>query len=255
MFKQLSTIAYYTLLEALRNRLMWLLASIALAGLALSGFLHELAITESRQIQVALMAAVLRFAAVFLLATFVITSLAREQHDKGLELVLALPLPRASYALGKLLGFALLALIPAILFGLLTSLFAQWQQAAWWTASLILELWIVAAFSLLCAFTFKQIIAALGAVLAFYTLTRSIAALQLISVGPLSETVPSQQVLGKLIDALAIALPNLDQFTRSEWLVYSTGNAMQFWPLLVQTAIYLLLLASCAVFDLSRKNI
>jgi hypothetical protein len=52
-------------------------------------------VTESAQVQVSLLAAFFRFAAVFLVATFVVTSLVLEFNDKGLELVLALPLPRA----------------------------------------------------------------------------------------------------------------------------------------------------------------
>lgn len=40
MLRQASTIAYYTLLEALRNRLMWLLGLVAVVGMGLSGFLR-----------------------------------------------------------------------------------------------------------------------------------------------------------------------------------------------------------------------
>ena len=45
MLRQASTIAYYTLLEALRNRLMWLLGLVAVVGMGLSGFLGDLAVT------------------------------------------------------------------------------------------------------------------------------------------------------------------------------------------------------------------
>lgn len=255
MLAQLSTIARFTLIEALRNRLMWLLAIILLAGLGLSGFLQQLAITESRQIQTALLAAFLRLSAVFLVATFVITSMVREFNDKGPELVLALPLPRAGYALGKLFGFALLALLVALAFGALSLCFSPWQASLIWTISLICELWIIAAFSLLCAFSFHQIMSALAAVLAFYALTRSISALQLIATGPLSQLQPSQQLIQTLLEALAHVLPNLDQFTRTEWLVYHNASLASLSPLLQQTCIYLVLLMSAAVFDLYRKNI
>lgn len=113
------TIARYTLLEALRNRLLWLLLTMALGAVGISGFLNELALTESRELQAALLGAVLRLAAVFLIATFVVTSMVREANDKGLELLMALPLPRAVYLLGKLAGFAALAVLPALLFGAL----------------------------------------------------------------------------------------------------------------------------------------
>ncbi|MFM2087782.1 MAG: hypothetical protein RLZZ237_2651, partial [Pseudomonadota bacterium] len=66
-------IARYTLLEALRSRLLWLFVLAACAALGLSGFLQQLALTESRAVQAALLAAVLRLASAFLLATFVVT--------------------------------------------------------------------------------------------------------------------------------------------------------------------------------------
>lgn len=255
MLQQARTIAFYTLLEALRNRLMWLIVLAAMAGIGLSGFLQELAITESRQVQVALLAALLRFAAVFLLATFVVTSMARELNDKGLELVLALPLPRAGYVLGKLAGFAALALVPALLFGGLIAIFSPIGQTALWTVSLVGELWMVAAFSLLCVFTLSQVMAALSAVMGFYLLARSITALQLIGQGSISDSSLSQQIINFTINAIATLLPRFDEFTRTDWLVYHSGNWATLAPLLAQTAIYLTLLTGAALFDLYRKNL
>lgn len=255
MFAQARTIALYTLLEALRNRLMWLVVAVALIGVGLSGFLQEIALTESSQIQLAMLAAFLRFSAVFLLATFVVTSMVREFNDKGLELVLALELPRAGYLLGKLAGFAALSLVPALLFGLLTLLLAPPDQAAWWTLSLVWELWIIAAFSLLCVLTFNQVMAALSASMAFYLLARSVTAFQLIGQGALADKSVSQQVINFVIDAIGALLPHLDEFTRTDWLVYHSGNLAALLPLLAQTAIYLALLGGAALFDLYRKNL
>jgi len=255
MPRQIGTIAFYTLLEALRNRLMWLIIAVALIAIGISGFLNELALTESRQIQIALLAALLRFSAVFLIATFVVTSMVREFNDKGLELLLALPLPRAGYVLGKLAGFGALALVPALLFGSLTMFFSPVAQSAQWTLSLICELWIVAAFSLLCVLTFSQIMAALSAVMALYLLARSVAALQLIASDPLNAATPSQQVINSVINALSALLPHLDEFTKTEWLVYHTGSWTTLSSLMVQGAIFLALLVGAALFDLYRKNI
>jgi ABC-type transport system involved in multi-copper enzyme maturation permease subunit len=255
MLKQTRTIAFYTLLEALRNRLMWLIVVVAAAGIGLSGFLNEIAITESRQVQVAVLAAFLRFSAVFLLATFIVTSMVREFNDKGVDLLLALPLPRAGYLLGKLVGFATLALIPALLFGLLTVFFAPPEQSALWVVSLICELWLVAAVSVLCVLTFNQVMAALSVVMAFYLLARSVVTLQLIGHNPLGAHTPSQQVIGFVIDTVSVLLPHLDSFTRTEWLTYHTGSWSMLTPLLAQTAIYLALLTGVALFDLYRKNL
>jgi ABC-type transport system involved in multi-copper enzyme maturation permease subunit len=255
MFRQVRTIAFYTLIEALRNRLIWLVVAVALIGIGLSGFLNELAITESRQIQVALLAAFSRFAAVFLLATFVVTSMVREFNDKGLELILALPLPRAGYLLGKLLGFGALALFPALLFGGLTLIFAPAAQSALWTVSLLCELWLIAAFSLLCVLTFNQVMTALSAVMAFYLAARSVAAFQLIGQGSAADHSLSQGVINFVINVVAAILPRFDEFTRTDWLVYHTGSWMNLPGILMQSAIFFALVTGAALFDLYRKNI
>ncbi len=255
MLKQIRSIAYYTLLEALRNRLVWLIVAVALAGLGLGGFLDSLAITESRQVQAALVAAFARLGAVFMLATFVVTSMAREFNDKGQELLLALALPRAAYLLGKLLGYAAIALVPATLFGLLMLLYAPPLQAALWTVSLLCELWIVAGFGLLCILTFKNVMAALGAALAFYLGARSVAAFQLMAHGQTGEHGASQRVIGAVFDALGAILPRLDQFTRTEWLVYHSGAVAELPAIVAQTAICMALIGAVALFDLYRKNI
>ena len=249
------TIARYTLLEALRNRLLWLLLAMALGAVALSGFLNELALTESRQLQAALLGAVLRLAAVFLIATFVVTSMVREANDKGLELLMALPLPRAVYLLGKLAGFAALAVLPALLFGALALFFAPPAQAALWAVSLLCECWIVAALSLLCMVTWNQVLPALAAAVSFYLLARVIGTLQLLGHGATATASAGQRALATGIDALALLLPHLDRYTRADWLVYHDGGAADLLAIAAQTAIYVALMAAAGLFDLYRKQI
>lgn len=249
------TIARYTLLEALRNRLLWLLLLAAAGAVAVSGFLHELALTESRQLQAAVLGAVLRLTAVFLVATFVITSMAREASDKGLELLLALPMPRAVYLAGKLAGFGALAVLPAVLFGTLGLCVAPPAQAALWAFSLLCECWIVAAFSVLCMLTLSQVLPALSTALGFYLLARMIGALQLLGHGGSGANGTGQQALNAGIDLLALLLPHLDRFTRSDWLVYHSGSGAEALGVAAQTAIYVALLAAAALFDLHRKDL
>jgi len=248
------TIARYTVLEALRNRLVWLLLLIVLAAVGISGFLGAVALTESRQVQAALLAAGLRFAAVFLMVVFVVTSMLREANDKGVELLLALALPRAAYLLGKLCGFAALALLPALLFGALCLFFAPWDQCLLWGVSLVCELWIAAAFSLMCVLSFNQPLPALAATFGFYLLARAIGSLQLIAHGPFNSHAASQRLIGAALDVIAAVLPRLDQFTRTDWLVYHGGDAAALAGIAVQTVLCVALLTAVALFDLYRKR-
>ncbi len=256
MARQVLSIASFTVLEALRNRLLWLVLAIVLGALGLAQFAGALAVTETAQIQSALLGAFLRLAAVFVVTLFVITSLVRESNDKVLELLLSLPLPRAAYYLGKLAGFSLFALVVALAFGVVLLVYVQPGQVLIWTISLAAELLIMAALSLLCLFTFNQVIVALSVVSAFYLLARSIGAIQLMEHGSLVD--PNsvyQRTVNAIIDAIAYLLPDLYRFTSSDWLVYHTGTWHSLGPVLLQTAVYLPLLAGAALFDLYRKNL
>ncbi|HEY0061330.1 MAG TPA: ABC transporter permease [Telluria sp.] len=253
--RQIRSIAFYTLLEAVRNRMVWLIVAVALIAVGLSGFVDSLAVTESRQMQAALVAAVARLAAVFIMVTFVVTSMARESNDKALELLLALSLPRAAYLFGKLLGYGAIALLPALLFGLLMALYAAPLQAAIWTVSLVCELWIVAGFGLLCILTFKNVMAALSAAIAFYLGARSVGAFLLLAQGQASEPGASRRVIGAVFETLAAVLPRLDEFTRTEWLVHNSGTLASLPTIVLQTVLCMALVAGVALFDLYRKNI
>lgn len=250
-------IARYTLIEAYRARLLWLLVLILLASFALAEFAGALAITEGVAFKSGLLGAVLRLAAVFLLSLFAIASMVRELNDKQLELVLALPIARASYFLGKLTGHALVALVTALLCGLLLIIHVPPKQVLLWVLSLSCELVVVIAFSMLCMFTCKQIVVALSAVTGFYLLARSIGALQLMgSTGPLIDPGSwSQRFIGEAIAAIAYLLPEFDRFTHSDWLVYHTGTWSELGAVFGQSVVYVLLLAAASLFDFYRKEL
>lgn len=50
-------------------------------------------------------------------------------------------------------------------------------------------------------------------------------------------------------------LPRLDDFTRTDWLVYHSGGWAALGPLAAQTLIYLALLTAAALFDLYSRNL
>lgn len=248
-------IARYTLLEALRNRLLGLALILVAAGLAFTQFLQQVAITESTEIQAALLAAVLRVGAVFMLASLVVTGMVREFNDKVMELILSRPIQRSGYFFGKLAGFAMVALALAVMCSLPLALFVPAQQVALWGVSLACELLIVTAFALFCVLSLNQVTSALAAVAGFYLLSRSIGALQIMAANPLSNVLSfGQQAVDYVIDAIAFVLPAMDRMTQTGWLIYQAPAAAEIRALLAQTAIYLLLLCGAAMFDLQRKN-
>ncbi len=252
----ISVIARFTVVEALRTRYGIILLLLTLLSFGLAQFLSQVAITETAQIQRAVVAAVLRFSAVFLVALYIITSISREFSDKVVELMFSLPMPRGSYYLGKLAGYAMLAAATAAVFSLLLLTVTPWAQAAMWGVSLVFELLLVCAASLVLVLALNQVTPAFCAVVAFYLLARSIAAMQLMAHGPLVDGHSmASQLIARLIDGMAFLLPDMSLFTRSDWLLYSTAQWQDLLPLLGQTAVYLALLSGVALFDLYRRNI
>ncbi len=255
MLTHIATISKFTLLESRRNRLLLLTLLIMITGFFLVEFIGVLTLTEHRITQVALLAVYLRLSAVLLVSLFVVSSSIRELQDKMLEMVLALPVHRVSYYLGKLSGFIVIAGIITLLFGLELMLYAQPQMVIIWCISLWFELTLVVALSLLMLFSFNQIPAALAGVLIIYSASRVITALYLMVEAPIiRHTGVAEKFMDGFIAILSWMLPDLSQFAQTQWLTYSNAQWSMLLPVLVQTGIYLGLISMVALFDFYRKN-
>jgi len=253
--RRIGAIARYTVLEAWRNRLFALTVVAVTLLTLLSLFARELAVTESGRLQTAILAATLRVASVFLMALYILNGLTREFNDKVLELMLSLDLPRPGYLMGKFLGFAIVALAVTVIVTVPVAALAPTHAALAWGCSLVLELLIIAALSVFCITTFTQLLPAAAFVSAFYLLARSITAIQLMSgSGLLGVNGFGQKASAMLADVLAIALPRMDAFTQTAWLVNDAGAQPALLNIALQTAVYVGLLLAAAMFDLYRKN-
>ncbi|MBI2508882.1 MAG: ABC transporter permease [Betaproteobacteria bacterium] len=249
------TIARYTLLEALRTRLPVLVLLTLLALLAASFFVETIAVTEGARLQAGFYAAGVRLACVFIVGLYVLTSMAREFNDKGLDVLLALDLPRSHYVLGKLAGFLVIAALVAAAACLPLAWLSTPQAVMQWAVSLALELAIVAALALFCIITLNQLTPAASFVLAFYLLARSLTAIRRMSAHPVADAgALSHQVIQFLVEALALVMPAFDAWTQTAWLVNHETAWGDLARLAWQSALYTTLLAAATMFDFYRKN-
>ena len=248
-------LARAALLEARRSGLPWLALGLLAAAVGLAAFLSQVALTEGRELQAAVVAALLRAGGVFLLATHVAASVVREMNDKVMELALALPLSRRAYYLGKLGGYGAVGLTLALTFAVPLLLWSAPAGVALWGASLALELLLAAAATLFFAMTLANVVAAIAATAGLYLLGRSIAAIQLLASGPLAEEGWTQVVSRGAVDTVALLLPRLDAVTRSEWLLYGLPAPSAYAMALFSLAAYTALLAAAGLFDFHRRNL
>jgi len=250
-----ATLARLVLIEARRSGLPWLAGACIAAGIGLAAFLSQVALTESRELQVAITAAWLRACAVFLIAAHVATRTLREIDDKVLEQMLALPIRRPSQYLGRLAGFAVCGALLAAAFAAPLAAWAPPGAVALWGLSLACEVALVAAAALFFAMTLVQPVPAIAATAGLYLLARSIAALQALAGSPLVEESIAGTLARGAVGAVAFLLPPLDAVTRSEWLLYGAPPASAYAAVIGSLALYGIVLAAAGLFDFERKNL
>lgn len=255
MFSQVLTIAKFSIIEAMRNRLVLLLLLVVAISFAMVEFIGDLAITEHRITQMAILAAFLRLCSVVIVTMFVVSSTVRELQDKTLEMILAMPIHRGQYYLGKLIGFLAVAFIVAVVFGLMMMAYSPIESVLIWSISLFLELILVVAIGLVMLFTFNQIPPALAGVFILYAASRITTSIYLMAKYPLlSHTTMAQKFMDGFIEMLTWLLPDLHRFTQTQWLTQATTDWSLLLPVAGQTVIFLSLLSMIALFDFYRKN-
>lgn len=250
-----ATLARLVLLEARRGGLPWLALGCIAAGAGLAGFLSQVAITESRALQAAVLAAFLRASAVFLVAAHVASSTLREMDDKRLEHLLSLPLPRSTQYLGRLAGHAACAVALAVAFSAPLLLWAGAGSTLLWGVSLALECALVAAAALFFSMALAQLVPAIAATAGLYLLARSIGAIQAIAAGPLAEPSLAADAARWTVSAVSFVLPHLDGLTRTEWLLYGPPPASAGVAALASPLLYGALLVASGLFDFYRKSL
>jgi len=248
-------LARAVLLEARRSALPWLALGLLATAFGLAAFLSQVALVEARELQAVVVAAVLRAGGAFLLAAHVAASVSREANDKVLELALALPLSRRAYYLGKFAGFGLVGLLLAVVYALPLLLWCPPASVALWGASLVLELLLVVAATLFFAMALSGVVPAIAATAGLYLLGRTIAAIQLLSRGPLVDEGWSQTLSRWAVDGVAMLLPRLGAATRSDWLIYGLPSASEYGMALLSLAAYGALLVAAGLFDFHRRNL
>ena len=254
LMRKIFAIARFTLLEAARSRLVWLVFGAVLVLCLASFLVRELAITESQRLQLAFLASMLRATNALLIAAYIISTLHREFNDKVPALILAMDVPRSHFVLGKSLGLGITAALIALSCALPLALLAP--VAAWWpwAVSLLLEAWIISAVSLFCGFSLRSVAAGLLFTVGFYVLAKSMATIQLISHSSLEIASTAHRYMTGLLDTLALLLPRLDLFAQTRWLVDGLDN-VHLLALAAQALLFVALVSSAAMIDLYRRNL
>jgi len=256
MMRPSLAIAVAVTLEARRAGLPWLALGSLAAGLTLGALVSSLALTESGQVMTAVLAAGFRLCAVFVTVVFVATSMSREASDKGTEFLLAMPISRTEFYLGKLAGYSICSVVLAGLYSLALMATGSSSGLFGWFISLSVECALMSSICLFFAVGLRQMVSVLSASAGLYLLSRVSGATQAIASGPLvDEASLSQQIASWLMEGIALLLPSLDSATRTAWLLQEPPSWSELSVSVGAMLIYAALVSVAGLFDLARRNL
>lgn len=240
-----------------RTRSAPLLLVVVVLVYALANFLAGLAVTEVAAQRITLHAGLARPLLALLFALVVVVGTVREFDDRALDTLLARPLSRRTWYLARLgatlVAAGVLAAVAAL--PLVTSV--PLGPLAAWALSFGCELAIVGALALACATSLGRVAPAVGAVAGFYALSRSIAALVLMTSGPgIDPADASDRMVAVGVQALALTLPDFSRYADTAWLLGATAmRQADLVYALVQGTVYVALLAMLGLVDFARRDL
>jgi ABC-type transport system involved in multi-copper enzyme maturation permease subunit len=254
----MKTIIKYTLLTASRDLLFIGLCAIIFMAYGFSVFVGNTALVEQSQMSMAYFAGSSRIILVTGLIVFVCFHVRRSFDNREVESILSKPISRTQFVVAYWLGFCVLALaslLPVIF--IMTFLNKpDLMGLIMWSASLALETSIIIAFAMLSSLIMKSAVSSVLSSFSFYLISRLmgffIATME--TPGSLMSAGKLGGVLESILKIVAVILPRLDLFAKSEWLIYGTSGQEDLWVFPVQAIVFILLLLSVSIFDFKRKQ-
>ena len=254
MKNKLQVIASYTLMEAFRNRLLYIIAFFIALTTGIAFFAGSLSIIEVEQTQAQILGLIYRFGAIIICSLLVISGSNREYNDKNHELILSTSVTRIEYFIGKLLGYYLIGLLVCISIAIALLYFSSPAAIAAWATSVFCEVLIMTTSALMFATIINNLTLSILLQLCFYLLSRAMGAITMMVASGSEDSIASG-FIGNLLQGIGYIVPQLHRFDNSDWLSGIFTDFSQLGFICVQTAIFCFFLLAVSLFDFSRKNI
>lgn len=247
----------YILLTALRDWLFaGLLFGVTVATL-ISGSMGDMAMVEPEHLKIVYAGASCRLVLVVGLIVFVCFHIRNAFDSKEIDVFLSRPISRPNLILSYWLGFSVVAALLALPTVVMLYFFGALDKDGFymWAFSLVLEVLLVVAVALFSAFTLKSAVSSVMASLGFYVLSRMMGFfIATVNSSILFRDQQWNTISKFVMEHLAIFVPRLDFFAKSQWLAYGIMEDAEVWHFAVQAAIFIPLLLAATVIDFRRKQ-
>lgn len=248
----------YTLLTASRDLLFIGLAAVIFMAYGFSVFTGSTALVEQQQMSLAYFAGSSRIVLVTGLIVFVCFHVRRAFDNREIESILSKPISREKFVFSYWLGFVILASISTLPILLILTFLNNPDLLGllYWWVSLILEVSIVIVFALVASLIMKSAVSSVMASFAFYLVSRLMGFFLAAIDRPTSLMATGEYgyILQWVMKAISTILPRLDMYAKSQWLIYGVEGQNDLWIFPVQSAVFIALMLSVAIFDFKRKQ-
>lgn len=249
------------LMQCWRGRMARLWLGIVFASQGAALLLGSMALTESRELVVAMAAFLYRLALIGSLGLAMMVGLMQERDSGFMNVLLAHPISRGQYVLARMASYGVMACVGVCSVALVMAFWLPMDalpSLAIWSVSLWLELMVTGAMALFLALGLRNKVAAITLWALFYVLARSLDVLRVMAAAPIGQDPQGWSVLAAqgLFQLLGWVIPPLGAFTRSEWLLGYAPPAGQAYGLLAAWAlVYAGVCAAAAAIDFYRDEI
>jgi ABC-type transport system involved in multi-copper enzyme maturation permease subunit len=245
-------LARLTLLEARRTAVGKAALAAIVIAMSLALFVDRVVLTDQERASVVTYAVIVRLAMVLILGQAIIANTVRDLNERIIDNFLALPVTRMQYALGKWLGWALVAAVCALSAGVPLLGFSSTPGRLPWTLSFAAEAVVVASLALVLALALGRVITAVFAFCCLYLFARVSSMLVLLSINMgANQGSLLDRFDARYVEYAGSLLPRMDRFADTAWL---SGGPIRFGPDLLQAGIYIVLLGAVAHIELRRKQ-
>lgn len=247
----------YVLLTAMRDRLFLGLLIGIIAAAYISSVLGSTAMIENAQMTLSFTAASSRVIIMVGIIVFIGFHMRNAFDAREIDVLLSRPISRTTLVLSYWVGFAAVAtclVLPTIL---LVALLGTLNQTGFllWSFSLLLESWLVVSVALFASLTVKSGVGTVLSSLAIYTLSRMMGFFLATTNNSHVFEVQSINLFTQwLMKLIALIVPRLDFFAKSNWLIYGAKSYDDLNLFLLQSAVFIPLLIAASVIDFKRKQ-
>ena len=256
MIGQTISLFRFLLLGTLNLRLLLLVLILVIAAALFSSFITELAIINSHQIAVALLADMLRYSLVFLALLLITTSVAQDFESRQFERLLTMPISRWQYIAAQFMAIASIAFILVLPVMLVVWMAASLDVALYWAAALWLEILLVSLVSLVAILALEKIPQAVFFTLAVYLLAKlsGLITQMLAQSVELSDGAATNRFADLIFNGILHLIPRLETFAQNDVFFEPQGLSALLLTQLATVSLYSLFLLAVCLIDFYRKE-